>query len=67
MTMLAEWALQSIADAFPCEPTPRSQSEKNWIKKTNCHCTYDCAWSLNILGNIKYQPELIESVFGKSW
>ena len=40
---------------------------KNWIKKTNCHCTYDCAWSLNILGNAKYQPELIGSVFGKSW
>ena len=40
---------------------------KNWIKKTDCHCTYDCAWSLNILGNIKYQPELIKSVFEKSW
>ena len=45
----------------------KTQNVKNWIKKTNCHCTYDCAWSLNILGNIKYQPELIESVFGKSW
>ena len=40
---------------------------KNWIKKTNCHCTYDCAWSLNILGNIQYQPRLIGSMFGKCW
>ena len=45
----------------------KTQSVKKWIKKTNCHCTYDCAWSLNILGNAKYQPELIGSVFGKSW
>ena len=45
----------------------KTQSVKKWIKKSNCHCTYDCAWSLNILGNAKYQPELIGSVFGKSW
>ena len=45
----------------------KTKKEKDWIKKTNCHCTYDCAWSLNILGNIKYQPKLVESLFGKCW
>ena len=36
---------------------------KNFIKKTNCHCTYECALTYNILGNWRYQPSLISSVF----
>ena len=36
---------------------------KNFIKKTNCHCTYECALSYNILGNWRYQPNLIGSLF----
>ena len=36
---------------------------KNFIKKTNCNCTYECALTYNILGNWRYQPHLISSVF----
>jgi len=36
---------------------------KNFIKKTNCHCTYECALTYNILGNWRYQPNLISSLF----
>jgi len=36
---------------------------KNFIKKTNCHCTYECALTYNILGNWRYQPKLIKAAF----
>ena len=36
---------------------------KKFIKKTNCNCTYECALTYNILGNWRYQPRLISSVF----
>ena len=36
---------------------------KNFIKKTNCHCTYECALTYNILGNWRYQPKLVGSLF----
>ena len=38
---------------------------KKWIKKTKCNCTYECAWSFNILGNTKYQKDLIFAAIGK--
>ena len=36
---------------------------KDFIKKTNCNCTYECALTYNILGNWRYQPRLISSLF----
>jgi len=36
---------------------------KEWIKKSKCNCTYECALSYNILGNWRYQPSLIFSMF----
>ena len=36
---------------------------KDFIKKTNCNCTYECALTYNILGNWRYQPRLISSFF----
>ena len=36
---------------------------KNFIKKSNCHCTYECALTYNILGNWRYQPKLLASFF----
>ena len=36
---------------------------KKFIKKTNCNCTYECALTYNILGNWRYQPRLISSLF----
>ena len=38
---------------------------KKWIKDTKCNCTYECAWSFNILGNKKYQKDLILAALGK--
>ena len=38
---------------------------KKWIKDTKCNCTYECAWSFNILGNTKYQKDLILAAIGK--
>jgi len=40
-----------------------TRDAKNFIKKTNCNCTYECALSYNILGNWRYQPRLISSIF----
>ena len=34
---------------------------KNFIKKTNCSCSYECALTYNILGNWRYQSSLLRS------
>ena len=36
---------------------------KDFILNTNCNCTYECALTYNILGNWRYQPQLMSSVF----
>ena len=36
-----------------------AKQTSQWIRKTNCNCTYESAWSFNILGNLRYQPSLI--------
>ena len=41
----------------------KTKETKNFIKKTNCNCTYECALTYNILGNWRYQPRLISSFF----
>lgn len=41
----------------------KTQEVKKWIKKTECNCTYECALSYNILGNWRYQPSLISTLF----
>ena len=35
---------------------------KDFILKTNCNCSYECALTYNILGNWRYQPSLISSI-----
>ena len=39
---------------------------RDWIKTSKCHCTYECAWSFNILSNFRYQPALIAAALGKN-
>ena len=39
-----------------------SAEAKKFIKKTKCNCTYECALTYNVLGNWRYQPQLIKSV-----
>ena len=44
----------------------RSNGKKNFCKKIKdekCFCTYECAWTFNILGNKKYHPKLVKSIF----
>ncbi len=36
----------------------------NWIKKTKCHCTYECAMTYNVMSNYQYQPRLIKKALG---
>lgn len=36
-----------------------AKKTRKWIKDTECNCCYECAWSFNILGNLKYQKDLL--------
>ena len=36
----------------------KAKDTKNFILKSKCNCTYECALSYNILGNWRYQPKL---------
>ena len=35
-----------------------SKDLKKWVVDSKCRCTYECAWSYNILGNKEYLPEM---------
>lgn len=39
-----------------------AKKTKDFILKTNCNCSYECALTYNILGNWRYQPSLISSI-----
>lgn len=41
----------------------KTNETKKFIKETKCNCTYECALSYNILGNLRYQPSLLSSLF----
>jgi MoaA/NifB/PqqE/SkfB family radical SAM enzyme len=41
----------------------KTKDAKNFIIKSKCNCTYECALTYNILGNWRYQPNLISSAF----
>jgi len=43
-----------------------TKNKKNFCKKIKdekCFCTYECAWTFNILGNKKYHSSLVKSIF----
>ena len=40
-----------------------SKQTRKFIKDSKCNCTYECALSYNILGNWRYQPSLLTSLF----
>ncbi len=50
MDFQALWANDSTRDC------------KKFIKDTRCHCTYECAWSINVLSNFRYVPRLVGGV-----
>lgn len=41
----------------------KAYETKKFILDTKCNCTYECALTYNILGNWRYQPSLIASLF----
>ena len=38
-----------------------TKNTKEFIIKSKCNCSYECALSFNILGNWRYHPQLIKS------
>ena len=41
----------------------KTKDTKNFILKSKCNCTYECALSYNILGNWRYQTKLAAAAF----
>ncbi len=41
----------------------KTKETKDFILKSKCNCTYECALTYNILGNYRYQPKLFSSLF----
>ena len=39
----------------------RAKNIRNWIVDSKCRCTYECAWSYNVLGNGRYLPKLAKA------
>lgn len=37
----------------------KTKEAKKFIKDINCHCSYECAWSINVVSNKQYIPKLI--------
>lgn len=37
---------------------------RRWRRETECTCTYECAWSYNILGNAKFAPDMVGAALG---
>ena len=40
----------------------KNKNTKDFILKSKCRCTYECALSFNILGNWRYQFKLLSSL-----
>ncbi len=32
---------------------------KSWVKETKCNCTFECAWSINVISDPQFIPELL--------
>lgn len=42
--------------------SPKAKSTSKWILDSKCHCTYECAWSYNILASKKYYFNFINAI-----
>ncbi len=40
----------------------RALALRTRIVQTECHCTYECAWSLNTLADPRYYPKLLSNI-----
>ncbi len=39
----------------------KTKEVKKFIKDTNCNCTFECAWAINIISNKRYIPTLLKN------
>jgi radical SAM protein with 4Fe4S-binding SPASM domain len=39
-----------------------AKSARRFIVDTNCHCTYECAWSLNTIADARHYPALFSNL-----
>ena len=46
-------------DFLKCWNSVNALNTRKLIKNAKCHCTYECAWLLNILSTFQYYPELL--------
>lgn len=37
----------------------KSRQWRDHLKKSRCSCSFECAWSVNIISNIKFMPQLL--------
>lgn len=44
-----------------------AQDCRQWIHDQHCHCSYECAWSINILSHWQYLPRLGYEVLHSYW
>jgi len=51
-----DYDLNKIFDSHAAKTT------RKFIRETNCHCTYECAWSINILMNPKYAFKILTNL-----
>ena len=40
---------------------------KKFIKDTKCNCSYECAWSINVISNPMYIPKLMNNSVKQLW
>jgi len=45
--------------------TAQSEELRTWIRDTECNCTFECAWSFNVLGSPRHQPGLALAALGR--
>ncbi|MCP4870860.1 MAG: radical SAM protein [Proteobacteria bacterium] len=41
--------------------SPDAEEVRRWIRATRCNCSFECAWSFNILGSPRYQLSLVRA------
>ncbi len=48
-----------------CWNSIEAKNIRKFIKESKCHCTYECAWLVNILSTCRYYPELLYHIVNK--
>lgn len=52
-------------DFLKCWNSKTAENIRKTIKETHCHCTYECAWLLNIFSTFKYYPDLLYHIINQ--